>query len=147
MLILSCTPLWLSCSRGADYPGNVRDLRQLALRIAVRHVGPGPITPGDVPDEERPSADAPQIGQSSAMLLDQAVTAALSEGHGYREIRDAAGDTAVRLAVDQAGGNLRAAAHQLGVTDRMLQQRRAHDAGMDHGSLPAGNSPNGRDGT
>ena len=36
------------------YPGNVRDLRQLISRIACRHVGPGPITVGDIPDDERP---------------------------------------------------------------------------------------------
>jgi len=36
-----------------DYPGNVRDLRQLAGRIAYRHVGPGPVTIGELPEEER----------------------------------------------------------------------------------------------
>jgi transcriptional regulator with GAF, ATPase, and Fis domain len=30
------------------YPGNVRDLRQLVTRIFYRHVGPGPITVGDI---------------------------------------------------------------------------------------------------
>ena len=35
------------------YPGNVRDLRQLIARISSRHVGPGPITVGDIPVEER----------------------------------------------------------------------------------------------
>jgi transcriptional regulator with GAF, ATPase, and Fis domain len=110
-----------------DYPGNVRDLRQLAMRIAVRHVGPGPVTPGDVPDEERPTVAEPPADRPSTGLLDQAVAAALHEGRGYREIRDAAGDCAVRLAVDQAAGNLRVAADRLGVTDRMLQQRRALD--------------------
>ena len=108
-----------------DYPGNVRDLRQLALRIAVRHVGPGPVTPGDVPDEERPTGTSPPTDQTSTGLLDRAVAAALREGRGYRQIRDAAADSAVRLAVEQADGSLRVAADRLGVTDRMLQQRRA----------------------
>ena len=120
-----------------DYPGNVRDLRQLARRIAVRHVGPGPVTPGDVPDEERPAAVEQQSADASSTgLLDRAVAAALHEGRGYREIRDAAGDCAVRLAVEQAAGNLRAAADRLGVTDRMLQQRRALDRRGALGSLP-----------
>jgi DNA-binding NtrC family response regulator len=35
------------------YPGNVRDLKQLMARIGLRHVGPGPVTFGDVPPEER----------------------------------------------------------------------------------------------
>jgi transcriptional regulator with GAF, ATPase, and Fis domain len=120
-----------------DYPGNVRDLRQLALRIAVRHVGPGPVTPGDVPDEERPAALDQPTDEPSTGLLDRAVAAALHEGRGYREIRDAAGDCAVRLAVEQAAGNLRVAADRLRVTDRMLQQRRALDRrGAVLGSLP-----------
>src|SRR5262249_37342553 len=39
-----------------DYPGNVRDLRQCIARIMYRHVGPGPITPGDIPPGERAAA-------------------------------------------------------------------------------------------
>ena len=38
-----------------DYPGNLRDLRQLAYRVAARHVGPGPVTPGDLPPGDRPA--------------------------------------------------------------------------------------------
>ncbi|MBO0919386.1 sigma-54-dependent Fis family transcriptional regulator [Cellulomonas sp. zg-ZUI222] len=40
--------------RGHDWPGNVRELRQLAARVAARHVGDGPVTPGDLPPEDRP---------------------------------------------------------------------------------------------
>ncbi|HRO60388.1 MAG TPA: sigma 54-interacting transcriptional regulator, partial [Burkholderiaceae bacterium] len=39
---------------GRDYPGNVRDLRRLVARLCHRHAGPGPITIGDVPEDERP---------------------------------------------------------------------------------------------
>jgi transcriptional regulator with GAF, ATPase, and Fis domain len=113
-----------------DYPGNVRDLRQLALRIAVRHVGAGPVTPGDVPDEERPAAGTAPVESAvesavGAPLVDQVVAAALRDGCGYRDIRNAAGEAAVRLAVESAGGDLMVAARQLGVTRRMLEQRRA----------------------
>jgi transcriptional regulator with GAF, ATPase, and Fis domain len=125
-----------------DYPGNVRDLRQLASRIAVRHVGPGPVTPGDVPVEERPAA-APTVEPSSDGLFDRAATAALREGRGYREIRDAAGDAAVRLAIAQARGNLQSAARSLSVTDRMLQQRCAVDRGDEHGTATGDASPTG----
>src|SRR6185436_12199097 len=38
------------------YPGNVRDLRQLVMRMAKRHVGNGPITVGDIPEDENPFA-------------------------------------------------------------------------------------------
>lgn len=41
-----------------DYPGNVRDLLQLVERISQRHVGVGPVSVGDVPDDDRPPASA-----------------------------------------------------------------------------------------
>jgi DNA-binding NtrC family response regulator len=108
-----------------DYPGNVRDLRHLALRIAARHVGPGPITPGDVPDEDRPSDPAAAGDRAALGLLESAVQASLEAGRGYREIRDAAADAAVRVTVRQCGDDLQEAAKRLGVTDRMLQKWRA----------------------
>ena len=37
-----------------DYPGNVRELRQLVTRMWYRHAGPGAITPGDIPKTDRP---------------------------------------------------------------------------------------------
>ena len=36
-----------------DYPGNVRDLRSLVLRIVHRYLGTGFVTVGDIPDDER----------------------------------------------------------------------------------------------
>ena len=36
------------------YPGNVRDLRSLVLRIVHRYLGTGVVSVGDVPDTERP---------------------------------------------------------------------------------------------
>ncbi|HSN88673.1 MAG TPA: sigma 54-interacting transcriptional regulator, partial [Thermoanaerobaculia bacterium] len=45
-----------------DYPGNIRDLRQLVGRIVHRHVGKGPVTIGDVPEEERPREEEPEGG-------------------------------------------------------------------------------------
>ena len=39
-----------------DYPGNVRDLRQVVTRLWQRHSGGGPLTVGDVPEQERPPA-------------------------------------------------------------------------------------------
>jgi len=44
---------------------------------------------------------------------------------GLKEIGNAATEAAVRLALEQARGNVRRAAERLGVTDRALQMRRA----------------------
>ena len=115
-----------------DYPGNVRELKQLIGRIGDRHVGPGAITAGDIPENERPPCDtdlevlAPS-GPSAPppVSFDEVVMAALERGVGLREIGRAAADAAIRLAIASEDGNLQRAAKRLGVTDRALQLRRA----------------------
>jgi transcriptional regulator with GAF, ATPase, and Fis domain len=110
-----------------DYPGNVRDLRHLVLRIAARHVGPGPITIGDVPAEERPASEPPKFWRDPA--FDSTIGRAVGSGATLREITTAAAEAAIVFAVDEAGGNLRRAAERLRVTTRALQLRRAGGLG------------------
>ena len=104
------------------YPGNVRELQQLARRIASRHVGPGPITVGDVPEDERPES-ANDDWQLPSWEL--AIRRELARGVGLKQISRTAADAAIRVALGDAHGNLQLAARRLGVTDRALQMRRA----------------------
>jgi transcriptional regulator with GAF, ATPase, and Fis domain len=106
------------------YPGNVRDLRQLVTRLMYRHVGPGPVTPGDVPDDERPDPDDASPPDWQDEGFERAVRRAVALGTPLQEITRAAGELAVRVAL-QAEGSLPRAARKLGVTDRALQLRRA----------------------
>jgi transcriptional regulator with GAF, ATPase, and Fis domain len=110
------------CLVRRSYPGNVRDLRQFVQRISHRHVGPGPITVGDVPLDELPAGDDAVDWRQAG--FEAAIRRALACGVGLKEIGRIAHDTAVRLALDAAEGNLQRAARQLGVTDRALQLRR-----------------------
>jgi transcriptional regulator with GAF, ATPase, and Fis domain len=106
------------------YPGNIRDLRQLMARVSSRYVGPGPVTVGDLPDDERPSLGlAVQTWRGSE--FEEAIRHAVSLGVGLREISQAAADTATRIALHLENGNVQAAARSLRVTDRALQMRRA----------------------
>jgi transcriptional regulator with GAF, ATPase, and Fis domain len=112
------------------YPGNVRDLRQLALRVSNRHVGSGPVTAGDLPEDERPPPGRPadrdaEAGSGGEPDWDEPARLAIARGCSLRELREAAADAAVRVALEEAAGNLRRAAVRLGVTDRALQLRRA----------------------
>lgn len=107
-----------------DYPGNVRDLEQLIKRILLRHVGFGPITAGDIPEDERPTAEF-DIADWRGNGFEYAVHLALEQGIGLKEIGRAAEDAAERIALEEAEGNLQRAAAKLGVTDRALQLRRA----------------------
>lgn len=104
------------------YPGNVRELRQLVHRIGRRHVGPGPISVGDIPPEERWLAARSGGWRDGA--FEAAIREALASGAGLKEIGRSAAEVAVRLAIDEERGNLQRAARRLGVTDRALQLRR-----------------------
>jgi transcriptional regulator with GAF, ATPase, and Fis domain len=107
-----------------EYPGNIRDLRQLVERIAYRHVGPGPVTPGDIPEDDRPVAgEVPCAWPDDD--LERSLSRAIALGAGLKEISQATSSVAIRMAVQSEHGNLQRAAKRLGVTDRALQIRRA----------------------
>jgi len=113
-----------------EYPGNVRDLRQLAARLAYRHVSPGPLTVGALAPEDRPKGRELERDWRQGPL-ESAVRAALMQGAALKDIGRVAQELAVQLAVQQENGNLKLAALRLGVTDRALQLRRASLRGSD----------------
>jgi transcriptional regulator with GAF, ATPase, and Fis domain len=107
-----------------DYPGNVRDLKHLVTRIFYHHVGPGPITVGDIPENERPASGIEAVDWRDQSFY-HAIRRALAQSVGLKEIGRAAEDAAERIAIEDEQGNLQRAAYRLGVTDRALQMRRA----------------------
>ena len=113
-----------------DYPGNVRDLRRIVASLHLRHAGNGPITIGDVPDEERPAPDAVTADWRDG-ALEIAIGQAIEVGANLKEISHAASEMAIKLALEREQGNLRRAATRLGVTDRALQLRRANRSPTD----------------
>jgi transcriptional regulator with GAF, ATPase, and Fis domain len=112
-----------------DYPGNVRDLLKLVERISQRHVGAGPVSVGDVPDDDRPPASAirPADGRGPwyADAFESAVRQAIGEGVDLKEITRVSAETAISVALADSAGSLAQAARSLGVTPRALQLRRA----------------------
>jgi transcriptional regulator with GAF, ATPase, and Fis domain len=105
------------------YDGNVRDLRQLVHRIDGRHVGPGPITVGDIPADERPLPEGEPPDWRDA-AFEAAIRRAVTRGVPLRDIGHAATEVAIDVALG-AEGSVQRAARQLKVTDRALQLRRA----------------------
>lgn len=122
---LELSPGVSQCLCERSYPGNVRQLRQLALLVATRHVGSGPVTVGDIPPAERPAA-ARRPGADITRRLSALVRLELHNGVGLQELKALVGDLAVEIALVEAGGNLKQAAERLGVTPRALQLRRQH---------------------
>jgi len=117
------------------YDGNVRDLRQMIIRIAARHVGPGPISIGDIPENERPNT-TPALS-ATFTRLDEAIKSLLVRGAGLKEIAREAANAAVRVALSECDDNLHRAARMLQVTDRALQMRASNGApnGLERGEL------------
>ena len=107
-----------------DYPGNVRELKRVVERLCQRHAGDGPVTIGDVPEDERPLDTAPSRALLQARF-ETAAREAISLGLGLKEIGQLATDCAIQMAIDQERGNVHRAALRLEVTDRALQLRRA----------------------
>ena len=71
---------------GREYPGNVRELRQVVERIADRHAGRGLITIGDVPQDE-------WLAQSSLAVAGAApVTSVRTDDHALEVVDMAADD-------------------------------------------------------
>lgn len=117
-----------------EYPGNVRDLRQLVERMSQRHVGNGPVTVGDVPADDRPAGvavNSPELPGEPGLwhvgAFNEAVCEAVARGVTLKEITRVAAETAVAAAMAGSNGNMGVAAKSLGVTARALQLRRAAD--------------------
>ena len=107
-----------------EYPGNIRELKQLVFRMVYRHVGQGPISVGDIPEDERMRrGPGPQAWQNDE--FERIIGRAVMLRATLRQISRAAEDTAVRTAVGEESGSWSRAADRLGVTGRALQMRRA----------------------
>lgn len=106
-----------------EYPGNVRDLKQLVTRMLQHHVGPGAITAGDIPELERPNSSSSDHRYEEELEI--AVRSAVTSGASLKEIERAAGNLAEKIVIEEEQGNLQRAAVRLGLSDRALQIRRA----------------------
>ncbi|MEM6835071.1 MAG: sigma 54-interacting transcriptional regulator [Pseudomonadota bacterium] len=107
------------------YSGNVRELKQIIRRTCMNYVGDGPITPGDLPADERPTPSQGVEIFANPSLMQAAAQTALSSGQGLKMAVQTFGNILVQQAIDTASGDLSQAAKNLHVTRRALEQRRA----------------------
>lgn len=112
-----------------DYPGNVRELRQLVKRLAMRHAGPPPITLGDMPDRDRMEAFGGAHGDWTVGEFENAMRRAVAMGADFKEIKTKTSEVVIEVAIEHAGG-VQPAAIRLGVSGRTIQNGRARS---DHG--------------
>jgi DNA-binding NtrC family response regulator len=107
---------------GRDYPANVHDLLTLIRGISARHAGPGVVTVGSIPQDERFELGTVSHGWQNHDL-ERAVRLALDDGASLKTIGDAARDAAVRLALSDEGGDVARAAKRLRATTRTVASR------------------------
>jgi transcriptional regulator with GAF, ATPase, and Fis domain len=116
------------------YPGNVRELRQLVQRIALKHVDHDTITIGEIPlcdraSMARASANGFGTGANHFLPSGQApdgirtlIRNALLTGENWWNLKDRISETAIQVALDLEGNNKQKAAERLGVDVRTVQQ-------------------------
>jgi transcriptional regulator with GAF, ATPase, and Fis domain len=107
-----------------EYPGNVRELRQVVETLRARHANQGVVTVGALRCQERALNPASKSWRDEH--FEAAIRRAMEMGVKLKELSQVAADTAVKVAVQAEDGNLKRAARRLGVTDRALQMRRAN---------------------
>jgi transcriptional regulator with GAF, ATPase, and Fis domain len=104
-----------------SYSGNVRELQQLVNKIATAYIGKGTITIGCLPLSEIPKPFQVIHGESNELDFIPIIDQALTQGWTLKEIKDAASDAAIEIAVRRERGNVQKAAKSLAVTDRTIQ--------------------------
>jgi transcriptional regulator with GAF, ATPase, and Fis domain len=121
------------------YPGNIRDLSQLAVRVGTRHVGKGPISPGDIPSDDRPDpSDRAGCHTPEAAVadhepdiwndqLERAIRLSLRAGIGIKQLKSLVPEIATTIAMTETGGPAEAA-RMLGISRRALDYRTSGSA-------------------
>ncbi|MEM9921905.1 MAG: sigma 54-interacting transcriptional regulator [Bacteroidota bacterium] len=103
-----------------EFPGNIRELKQLMTRIAYRYCGQGPITLGAIPPADRGKLTClPQNWQENGFRT--AIRQALLEDVGMKELKRITGNIAIEMAMEEFSGNIQMAAKKLSVSDRLVQ--------------------------
>jgi transcriptional regulator with GAF, ATPase, and Fis domain len=108
---------------GRSYPGNVRELEQLTLRLCCRHVGESPLCVSDLPRSDMSELAAAR--HPARETVEQSSGRAVLAGLGLREVLRQARGAAIHAALDANKHNVRDAARLLGITDRALQMELA----------------------
>jgi len=105
-----------------DYPGNVRELRQLVQRMALKHVRHNKITIGEVPPGDRPVLPLGEISCNGHDSMQTLIRNALLTGENWWNLKTRISETAIQVALDLEGNNKQRAAERLGVDVRTVQQ-------------------------
>lgn len=105
-----------------DYPGNVRELRQLINRIAMKHVKHKKITIGEIPVYDRQYAAERTQNDNEDLFIEVSIKKAILSGASLWDLKNKTMRDAIKAALEITNGNKKLAADKLGVTLRAIQQ-------------------------
>lgn len=106
------------------YPGNVRELRQLMHRLAIRYPGEGPLTLGCLSPNDREILPNPNNWVETDFK--NAIRMAIANGVSLKDIKRIAAETAMDIAIEESNSNLQVAAKRLDISDRVVQLHQAN---------------------
>jgi len=104
------------------YPGNIRELKQLVQRMALKHVDHHKVTIGEVPVNERQYFNSKENNNGTQDGMECLIRKALLTGEDWWKLKDKISETAIQVALDLENNNKQKAAKRLGVDVRTVQQ-------------------------
>jgi DNA-binding NtrC family response regulator len=93
-------------------------------RVSAPYSSSGPITVGDLPEEDRPVVGTFRRAWPNKQF-EMSIAEAVIVGMSLKQISQVTTQTVMRVAMESERGNIKRAATRLGITDRALQVRRA----------------------
>ena len=109
-----------------DYPGNIRELKNLITRISLKYIGKGAITLGDVPEEDRNLKTRFDESWYESAVFTNKITEALNSGYDAKNILDTVKSIVTKVALATAGNN-KEVSQLLGKSERWIQLQKAKE--------------------
>ena len=110
-----------------DYHGNIRELQHLVNRISMRYVGKGPVTLGDIPENDRQYCyTSVKKSWHEQPELTAAIAEALQNGYDVKHIMDMIKSLITRTALSFSDSN-KEVSQLLGKSERWIQLQKAKE--------------------
>lgn len=106
-----------------EYPGNIRELKNVIARIGLRYSGAGPVTLGDVMLADRPVMTDNHLPWYQENTFADSIRLAVQQGYDMKAIEEIVKDQTMKTAMGLLG-KTNLVSEALGVSDRWVQQRK-----------------------